>query len=188
MHGGIKRKAAPSSSSSSSDSSDEEEIPAKAAPAAKKAKTDKPQAEIETKTETISGPATIAIDAPAIIEIKEEKVTIKQEPFAIQPKNNKGKERTQNQPFRRVKEEDVQFHDERLRHNGFEARVSQLLSQIIRLLRIFQGGGMNDYGARAHNDLIVTRGDGFRKVSLTRIAVAWLMHSGVIGKEQEETR
>ena len=47
---------------------------------------------------------------------------------------------------------------------------------------------MNDYGARAHNDLIVTRGDGFRKVSLTRIAVTWLTHSVIIGEEQEETR
>lgn len=55
--------------------------------------------------------------------------------------------RKSNTPFQRIKPEAVEFHDERLRDNAFESR----------------GASSNDYGARASQDLIVTRGDGFRK-------------------------
>ncbi|KAI0075262.1 hypothetical protein K474DRAFT_1600089, partial [Panus rudis PR-1116 ss-1] len=58
---------------------------------------------------------------------------------------NKGKRNGER--FQRVKPENVTFADERLKNNGFESR----------------GAGENDYGAKAHRDLIVTRGAGFRK-------------------------
>lgn len=61
--------------------------------------------------------------------------------------NGKGKPRKSNTPFQRVKPDTVQFLDERLRDNRFEAR----------------GGVEDDYGHRAARDLIVTRGAGFRK-------------------------
>ncbi|KAI9329235.1 SRP40, C-terminal domain-containing protein [Zopfochytrium polystomum] len=50
------------------------------------------------------------------------------------------------EPFRRVREEEVQFVDERLKDNRFEAK----------------GGAERAYGLKAHQDLIVTRGDKFR--------------------------
>ncbi|KAI0345268.1 hypothetical protein BDW22DRAFT_1325828, partial [Trametopsis cervina] len=49
--------------------------------------------------------------------------------------------------FSRIKPEKVSFVDERLKDNSFESRQA----------------GMSDYGARASQDLIVTRGAGFRK-------------------------
>ncbi|KAH9180704.1 SRP40, C-terminal domain-containing protein [Lactarius sanguifluus] len=52
-----------------------------------------------------------------------------------------------NTPFQRVKAEAVKFHDERLKDNTFESR----------------GTHADDYGAQASRDLVVTRGDGFRK-------------------------
>ncbi|KAF8517605.1 SRP40, C-terminal domain-containing protein, partial [Hysterangium stoloniferum] len=61
-------------------------------------------------------------------------------------KNGK-KPRKSNTPFQRIKADSVQFHDERLKDNAF----------------VSKGGSTNDYGARANADLIVTRGDGFRK-------------------------
>ena len=57
------------------------------------------------------------------------------------------KRQTPNEPFRRVKAEEVTFQDDRLRDNSFSARPA----------------GMSDYGARASADLIVTRGKGFTK-------------------------
>ncbi|KAI9430264.1 SRP40, C-terminal domain-containing protein, partial [Lactarius indigo] len=50
----------------------------------------------------------------------------------------------------RVKAEAVKFHDERLKDNTFESRVRPI-------------SYLHDYGAQASRDLIVTRGDGFRK-------------------------
>ncbi|KWU41739.1 hypothetical protein RHOSPDRAFT_10393, partial [Rhodotorula sp. JG-1b] len=49
--------------------------------------------------------------------------------------------------FRRVKAEEIEFVDERLKDNSFAARPA----------------GMSDYGAKASADLIVTRGKGFTK-------------------------
>jgi len=63
------------------------------------------------------------IESPALVEIKTETVTITK-PAVVAQKFKKG-ERNQNQPFRRVKEEDAEFHDDRLRNNAFEARVRQ---------------------------------------------------------------
>ncbi|KAI9328392.1 SRP40, C-terminal domain-containing protein, partial [Obelidium mucronatum] len=45
----------------------------------------------------------------------------------------------------RVKAEKVEFADERLKDNRFEAK----------------GGAISSYGMKAHQDLIVTRGKGF---------------------------
>ncbi|KAH9066479.1 SRP40, C-terminal domain-containing protein [Lactarius vividus] len=53
-------------------------------------------------------------------------------------------------PFQRVKAEAVKFHDERLKDNTFESRVRPI-------------SYLYDYGTQASRDLIVTRGDGFRK-------------------------
>ncbi|KAH9981146.1 SRP40, C-terminal domain-containing protein [Lactifluus volemus] len=55
--------------------------------------------------------------------------------------------RKSNTPFQRVKVEMTEYHDENLRDNTFESRAAR----------------PDDYGAKAHRDLIVTRGDGFRK-------------------------
>lgn len=55
--------------------------------------------------------------------------------------------RKPNAPFQRIKTDQVAYHDERLKDNTFVAR----------------NGAGNDYGQRAHQDLIVTRGAGFRK-------------------------
>ncbi|KAH8930054.1 hypothetical protein BT69DRAFT_1210815, partial [Atractiella rhizophila] len=56
------------------------------------------------------------------------------------------KKKGSNTPFRRVRAEEISV-DPRLADNSFEARR----------------GGMNDYGAKASADLIVTRGKGFTK-------------------------
>ncbi|KAI0256854.1 SRP40, C-terminal domain-containing protein, partial [Lactifluus subvellereus] len=61
--------------------------------------------------------------------------------------------RKPNVPFQRVKADTAKNHDERLRDNAFESRVCPASC----------GARPDDYGARAHQDLIVTRGDGFRK-------------------------
>ncbi|KAF8584087.1 hypothetical protein K439DRAFT_1346981 [Ramaria rubella] len=66
---------------------------------------------------------------------------------ALDSKLNGKKPRKSNTPFRRIKAETVEFYDERLKDNAF----------------VSKGGSTNDYGARANQDLIVTRGDGFRK-------------------------
>ncbi|EPQ57947.1 hypothetical protein GLOTRDRAFT_36343, partial [Gloeophyllum trabeum ATCC 11539] len=47
----------------------------------------------------------------------------------------------------RIKPEKVKFADERLKDNSYQSK----------------GGPQNDYGDKAHRDLIVTRGAGFRK-------------------------
>ncbi|KAI0030834.1 SRP40, C-terminal domain-containing protein, partial [Vararia minispora EC-137] len=47
----------------------------------------------------------------------------------------------------RIKADEVSFDNERLKDNTFESR----------------GASSNDYGAKASADLIVTRGEGFRK-------------------------
>jgi len=63
------------------------------------------------------------------------------------PKGHEKERRKNNVPFQRIKADDVTYHDDRLKDNTFVAR----------------NGAVNDYGAKAHRDLIVTRGDGFRK-------------------------
>jgi hypothetical protein len=52
---------------------------------------------------------------------------------------------SQNTPFKRVKEDSVKFQDDRLRDNTFFSKA-------------------DTYGMKAHQDLSVTRGKGFRKV------------------------
>ncbi|RKP15203.1 SRP40, C-terminal domain-containing protein, partial [Piptocephalis cylindrospora] len=57
------------------------------------------------------------------------------------------KERKQNVPFCRVREDEVIFHDDRLKDNTWESK----------------GGSDNySYGFRANQDLIVTKGKSFR--------------------------
>ncbi|KAI0006177.1 SRP40, C-terminal domain-containing protein, partial [Russula compacta] len=62
--------------------------------------------------------------------------------------------RNPNTPFQRVNAQTVKYVDEKLKDNSFESRVCVVLAQ---------GARTDDYGARASRDLIVTRGDGFRK-------------------------
>ncbi|KAF8509687.1 SRP40, C-terminal domain-containing protein [Gautieria morchelliformis] len=69
------------------------------------------------------------------------------ETYSPAPNQNGKRPRKSNTPFQRIKADAVEFHDDRLKDNGFVAR----------------GGSANDYGARANQDLIVTRGDSFRK-------------------------
>lgn len=61
--------------------------------------------------------------------------------------NSKGQPRKNNTPFSRVKVDEIKFADERLKDNSFGSRKATV----------------NDYGAKASADLIVTRGAGFRK-------------------------
>ncbi|KAI0302192.1 SRP40, C-terminal domain-containing protein [Russula brevipes] len=58
--------------------------------------------------------------------------------------------RKANTPFQRVNAHAVKYFDEKLKDNSFESRVCH-------------GARGDDYGAKANRDLIVTRGDGFRK-------------------------
>ncbi|KAG8837615.1 hypothetical protein FRC18_008631 [Serendipita sp. 400] len=74
-----------------------------------------------------------------------EALTVKTEVSQVKV-SNKGKQRG-GVPFQRIKGDKVAFADERLKDNTFAAR----------------GGTMDDYGAKASADLIVTRGSGFRK-------------------------
>ncbi|KAH9945807.1 SRP40, C-terminal domain-containing protein, partial [Epithele typhae] len=63
-------------------------------------------------------------------------------------KANGGKNpRKPNTPFQRIKVDQIAYSDERLMNNAFESR----------------GAAVDDYGARASRDLIVTRGAAFRK-------------------------
>jgi len=55
--------------------------------------------------------------------------------------------RKSNTPFQRVNIQAVNYYDDKLKDNSFESR----------------GVAGDDYGSRANRDLIVTRGDGFRK-------------------------
>ena len=61
--------------------------------------------------------------------------------------NSKSQPRKNNTPFSRVKVDEVKFADERLKNNTFWSR----------------GAAVNDYGAKASADLIVTKGASFRK-------------------------
>jgi len=54
--------------------------------------------------------------------------------------------RVQNEPFKRVRAEDVTFIDNSLKDNTFMSGA----------------GGESGYGYRAHLDMIVTKGKGFR--------------------------
>jgi len=60
------------------------------------------------------------------------------------PNKPKGK-KTQNTPFQRVKETEVEFVDERLKNNSYWAK------------------GGDSWGKQANEDLIQTRGKGFRR-------------------------
>lgn len=61
--------------------------------------------------------------------------------------NGRGKPRKISTPFSRIKVDEVQFADERLKDNTFGSRKA----------------AANDYGAKANSDLIVTKGASFRK-------------------------
>ena len=58
------------------------------------------------------------------------------------------------------------FHDEKLKDNSFESRVrvpNSSKKTPLKRCDVTQGTQADDYGAQASRDLIVTRGDGFRK-------------------------
>lgn len=61
--------------------------------------------------------------------------------------NGQGQPRKTNTPFSRIKVDEIKFADERLKDNTFESRK----------------GAVNDYGAKASANLIVTKGASFRK-------------------------
>lgn len=61
--------------------------------------------------------------------------------------SGKGQPQKTNTPFSRIKVDEVKFMDERLKDNTFESRKA----------------AVNDYGAKASADLVVTRGVSFRK-------------------------
>lgn len=63
--------------------------------------------------------------------------------------------------FQRVKVQNLA--PDLLLNNGYEAKVGNELSPVSEAFITVQGGATNDYGERAHRDLIVTRGSGFRK-------------------------
>ncbi|KAI8805756.1 SRP40, C-terminal domain-containing protein [Cladochytrium replicatum] len=65
---------------------------------------------------------------------------------STQQSEGKRKKRNSNVPFQRVDASVVSFIDERLKDNSFIAKI----------------GAENSYGLKAHQDLIVTRGKGFR--------------------------
>lgn len=68
--------------------------------------------------------------------------------FTYAVNSNKGKRaRTQGTPFQRVKPEEVEFLDERLKDNTYDGKG---------------GSGVNSYGWKASQDLIKVRGDKFR--------------------------
>ncbi|PVF99794.1 hypothetical protein CPB86DRAFT_702748 [Serendipita vermifera] len=79
----------------------------------------------------------------AVEIIKEAEATEQKESRAL---NGKEGRRT-GVPFQRIKTDKVQYMDPRLMDNTFAAR----------------GAANSDYGAKASQDLIVTRGAGFRK-------------------------
>jgi hypothetical protein len=62
----------------------------------------------------------------------------------------------------------VKYFDEKLKDNSFESRVCHVSyvlfdETFLKGVVMAQGARVDDYGARANRDLIVTRGDGFRK-------------------------
>jgi hypothetical protein len=62
----------------------------------------------------------------------------------------------------------VKYFDEKLKDNSFESRVCHfsyaLLDEtFLKGVVMAQGARGDDYGAKANRDLVVTRGDGFRK-------------------------
>jgi len=63
-----------------------------------------------------------------------------------------GKADKPNKPFQRVRAEEVEFAHERLKDNRFSVK----------------GGASGDYGERAHQDLIETKGPGFRKEKMKK--------------------
>ncbi|WFD18844.1 jun-like transcription factor [Malassezia caprae] len=73
------------------------------------------------------------------------------EPAESRPK----KKSTQGERFQRVKSDNVQFLDDRLRDMSYEAKVCGDLSHM--------QSGAGDWGARANADLIMTRGKAFTK-------------------------
>jgi len=151
----VKTVDPPSSSSTdeSSSSSEEEEPTQKAATKPKKVKA------VNGKADAVPSPKEPAPE-PQIIKVDETRVTATKRrrtsldgsavttAIAVdKPKGHEKGRRKPNTPFQRIKAEEITFHDQRLQDNTFVAR----------------NGALNDYGARAHRDLIVTRGDGFRK-------------------------
>lgn len=74
--------------------------------------------------------------------------SIVRQPKAFHRKeNDKGQPQKTKTPFSRIKVDEIKFTDERLKDNTFESRKA----------------AVNDYGAKASADLIVTRGASFRK-------------------------
>ncbi|KAI0053883.1 hypothetical protein FA95DRAFT_1568234 [Auriscalpium vulgare] len=152
----VKKAAASSSSSSpSEDSSDEDELeedtskPAsKPTPSVDKAKAstsldlEETKAVKKRRTGENGSSVVTATATPEPLRATESQGS------AFQSKGGKGKPpRKSNTPFQRVKAEQTQIDHDELKDNSFESRRA----------------GAGDYGERASRDLIVTRGDGFRK-------------------------
>ncbi|KAL5529553.1 hypothetical protein ACEPAG_5538 [Sanghuangporus baumii] len=126
-------------------------------PPAKKRKTEGNQSSVEMVQETLKTrklDEEKVDDRPAVnggFDATKALGSVDMQPLSLStpPKSNRrGKEaRKSNAPFQRIKSEMVKFADERLKDNSFHSR----------------GAKRGDYGERAHADLIVTRGDGFRK-------------------------
>jgi len=73
------------------------------------------------------------------------------------------KTRTQER-FSRIKVDNLTYLDDRVKDNTFEGKVcARYFMTLLRSNTSPQPRPMNDYGQKAHEDLIVTRGAGFRK-------------------------
>ncbi|KAH7107628.1 SRP40, C-terminal domain-containing protein [Auriculariales sp. MPI-PUGE-AT-0066] len=127
-----------SSSSESSDSSSDDEAPAKSKTAS---------------TAALNPPAETAEEVRAVKKRKlgtgEAVVTSVEstEREAPVPAGGEKADRRTNERFSRIKADQVAYYDPRLKDNTFESKPRPT----------------NDYGQKAHEDLIVTRGAGFRK-------------------------
>lgn len=85
-----------------------------------------------------------SIPDPKSMQAEEVSVEVTTSPESKAPK--KSKKSTQGERFQRVKSNEVQYLDDRLRDMSYEAK-----------------SGSGDWGARANADLIVTRGKAFTK-------------------------
>lgn len=109
--------------------------------------------------QTPSKSPVVAVNGAQDHEVKvsttEEKTTEKEEQDPADTENNDGSRKRKRSsqggtprqgptPFKRIREEQVTFQDDKLRDNTFFSKA-------------------DSYGVKAHNDLVVTRGKGFRK-------------------------
>ncbi|OZJ02337.1 hypothetical protein BZG36_04592 [Bifiguratus adelaidae] len=137
-----KRKAKDEDSSSSESSSESESDKENELPAAKNT----PVTTIQGNTVT-----TVVESIPASSTEKEsssdDNVVVEESTTVETKKVKEKKVKKANEPFKRVRPEEVTFHDYRLRDNTYAAKG---------------GADENSYGYKANQDLIITRGKGFR--------------------------